>query len=92
MEIIAAMIIFGLSESIKENAAAIVDLQEQIVELQDEVEINFVALSAEIAATSARQKVDHDNQEQKLNTLTKLTKSLSDKVNYLDEKINILHP
>ena len=92
MEIIAAMLIFGLSESIKENASAIDDLQAQIVSLQDEVEINFVALSAEISANSARQKVDHENQEQKLNTLTKLNKSLLDKVDYLDEKINILHP
>ena len=92
MEIIAAMIIFGLAEGIKENNAAIVDLQGQIVELQDEVEMNFVALSAEISAASARQKVDHDNQEQKLNTLTNLTKSLSNKSEYLDEKISILHP
>jgi len=92
MEIIAAMIIFGLAEGIKENNAAIVDLQEQIIELQDEVEINFVALSAEIAASAATQKVNHDNQEQKLNILTNLTKSLSNKAEYLDEKINILHP
>ena len=62
MEIIAAMIIYGLAEGIKENDARLDDLQEQIVDINND----FLALSGAHSALSARQKVDHDTHHAKI--------------------------
>ena len=62
MEIIAAMIIYGLAEGIKENDARLDDLQEQIVDINND----FLVLSGAHSALSARHKVDHDTHHAKI--------------------------
>jgi len=62
MEIIAAMIIYGLAEGIKENDARLDDLQEQIVDINND----FLSLSGAHSALSARHKVDHDTHHAKI--------------------------
>jgi molecular chaperone GrpE (heat shock protein) len=62
MEIIAAMIIYGLAEGIKDNEARTVDLQEQIVDINDD----FLRLAAAHSDLHARQKLDHDTHHAKI--------------------------
>jgi len=62
MEIIAAVIIYTLSEGIKENDARLDDIQEQVVELNND----FLKLAGAHSALSARQRIDHDAHHAKI--------------------------
>ena len=62
MEIIAAMIIYGLAEGIKENDARLDDLQAQIVDINND----FLTLSGAHSALAARHRIDHDTHHEKI--------------------------
>jgi hypothetical protein len=62
MEIIAAVIIYTLAEGIKENDARMDDLQAQIVDINND----FLTLSGAHSALSARQKVEHESNREKI--------------------------
>ena len=85
MDPVTAIFIFiitvGLGEEIKENQSVIDSQQVEIAELNND----FLRLAGAHAAANANHK--HVNREQQAQI-----DNLEDRVEYLNDKVNILHP
>jgi len=91
----AAIVIGGLSQDIEKNKDDIAANQIEIIVMQTQIEDlsdQLLKLQSSHASVSARDKVNHDNQEELIQNLQRQIDNLKAKADYLDNKIGVLHP
>jgi len=92
MEPITGIFIFlitvGLGEEIKENRNQIESQQVEIENLNRD----FLKLAGAHSAFRANQKHNNRDQQAQIDALNDTQESMQDKIDYLNEKIDILHP
>jgi hypothetical protein len=78
----------AMGEEVKRVDAEVEILQEEVVQLQD----NFVMLAAKHSAHAARSNTIDQRHDGELKLLIDEVNTNNQKTQYLDEKIQILHP
>ena len=78
----------AMGEEVKKVDAKVEVLQEEVAELQD----NFITLAAKHSAHAARSNTIDARHDREIELLVDQANTNTQKTQYLDEKIQILHP